>query len=170
VFLDDAYARLVGLAHGAHIAAMRAVVEELLVADRQMLGAVRRRRFYYEPPPGWQARGELYAATWFPLRYPQLNACIRVDGALPCASLGRAELLAALTPRGEPAHTSAVSHATLRGDQLAWTGDIEVHVALPSDGVFTYPFRLDCRAADATESLAVLAAMLASVEPIVVPT
>lgn len=116
VFLDDYYARVLGVASDPAAAEMiAATVESLVASDAHLLGYPRRRRFLYDPPAGWQGAGDLFDTTWYPLDYPAHTAKIRVCAAVP----------------GRPGVMPSALRALLGRD------DFMAFVAAPADDVTT---------------------------------
>ena len=134
VFLDDYYAALEGIT----FADMTATIEELVIGDVHLLGRERRRRCVYTPPAGWQGRGNLFEARWFPLDYPANPASIFVNPALPnTPGLARAileKLGGAFTLERFKSRQGLDGEHHQRGD---------THVFFLTDEEFLYSVRVD---------------------------
>jgi hypothetical protein len=152
VLLDDHYARLTSLAAGEDAAAVRLLVEELLVNDTHLLGRVRRRRYAYASPPGWQPVSDVFATTWY-RQEPGVRSRICIAPALPRHPGVVARTLAKLIRgierlrRVEVAPVRTVRTPTLSGNRwhlrdVAATG-LDSHVLFLQDRSFLYPARLD---------------------------
>jgi hypothetical protein len=98
VYADDSFARLVGCCTDpAQVERVRDTVRRLVLADRQLLGEIRRRPCRHRPPLEWRGRARGFDMLW---TSPDRQATITVSPAMPADAVPEAHGAAMSTPAG----------------------------------------------------------------------
>ena len=178
VLLDDTFIRIEGRpADAASRSAVAAAIRDIVSSTRVFLGEIRRRRFWYEPPSGWwlspASSGE---DIWLAPQYPQVRTALTMPRALPVSSrehvsIAKTLLGAAEDGKAAPRSSAISTERGLTGQcwmrTITAADGVAVHMAVAAltDGRFDYFARVM-----APDPMAVLAPVLASIEPLPRPT
>ncbi len=165
VFLDDAYALIVGeCVAPEQFAVFAASVRELTRGDSHFLG-IRRRRVEYIAPAGWQAQTRGFATEWLAPDHPRDRAMITVFPAMPNAIVSaQAWVDQVAVAVGTHSTRETVGLHGLAGHLLVYQLDGLTHrlIAIEDDR-YTYAMRLDAAGTTHDETFK---AVVRSLQPI----
>jgi hypothetical protein len=182
VFVDDFFSLVDGVAlRPEHQGRFAGQVRHLTMNDFQGAGQVRRRRYYYQPPGGWSGVGRFLHTYWLPDDFPANPSFITVIPAIPVPP-GSKSFIDAIAhnqmPDSEGLLLESMSEprplATknkLSGSYWEGVGTVEQKarfrdVQVLEDGRFAYPVLLESSYERHEGGLALLRALVDTIEPI----